>query len=128
MLSFIFHFTSKTVLKMFSKYVIFYVHDFKVMAEEIGLPIRKLSENTSLYLVVGQPKPGNFCLSDWKPNIILLYSNVTSCNSSPERRRGATSFSTLPTKNFFCSFCTCYLLARNVGGSQKKAFYPNLLA
>jgi hypothetical protein len=32
------------------------VLDIKVMIEEIGLPIRKLLENTSLYPIVGQPK------------------------------------------------------------------------
>jgi len=30
----------------FLKQVLFYVHDIKVMAEEIGLPIRKLSKDT----------------------------------------------------------------------------------
>jgi hypothetical protein len=32
------------------------VHDIKVIAEEIGLPIRKLPKDTSLYLIVGQTK------------------------------------------------------------------------
>jgi hypothetical protein len=35
------------------KYILFYVHDIKVMAEEIDLPIRKLLENTSVYPIVG---------------------------------------------------------------------------
>jgi len=30
----------------FLKHVLFYVHDIKVMAEEIGLPIKKLSKDT----------------------------------------------------------------------------------
>jgi hypothetical protein len=30
-----------------------------------------------------------------------LYSDTTSCNSSPKRRGGATSFSTLPIKKKF---------------------------
>jgi len=34
------------------------------MVEEIGLPIRKLLENTLLSPVVGQTKTRNFCLSD----------------------------------------------------------------
>jgi len=29
------------------------VHDVKVMAEEIGLPIRKLLKDTSLYPIMG---------------------------------------------------------------------------
>jgi hypothetical protein len=39
-----------------------------------------------------KPKPGNFCLPDWKPNTMSSYSDTTSCNFSPERRGGATSF------------------------------------
>jgi hypothetical protein len=35
------------------KHVLFYVYDIKVMAKEIGFPIRKLPENTSLYPIVG---------------------------------------------------------------------------
>jgi len=35
------------------KYILFYVHDIKVMTEEIDLSIRKLSENTSVYPIVG---------------------------------------------------------------------------
>jgi len=32
------------------------VHDVKVMKEEIGLPIRKLPKDTSLYPIMGQTK------------------------------------------------------------------------
>jgi hypothetical protein len=42
-----------TVLKMFLNMFFFYVHDVKVIAEEIGLPIRKLLKYTSLYPIVG---------------------------------------------------------------------------
>ena len=38
------------------KHVLFDVHDVKVMVEQIGLPIRKLPKDTSLYLIVGQTK------------------------------------------------------------------------
>ena len=38
------------------KHVILYVHDIKVMANEIGFLIRKLLENTSLYPIMGQIK------------------------------------------------------------------------
>ena len=44
----------------FLKYVLFYVHDVNVMAEEIGLPIRKLPKDTSLYLIMSQTKTENF--------------------------------------------------------------------
>ena len=52
------------------------------------------------------------------------YSDTTSCNSSLERRGGATSFSTLPTKNLFYSFCTCDYVARNDGDNKKKEALP----
>jgi hypothetical protein len=45
------------------KHVLFYVHDVKVMLEEIGLPIRKLPKNTSLYPIVGQTKTRNLLLT-----------------------------------------------------------------
>jgi len=45
------------------KHVLFYVHDVKVMVEEIGLPIRKLPKNTSLYPIVGQTKTRNLLLT-----------------------------------------------------------------
>jgi len=38
------------------KHVLFYVLDIKVMIKEIGLPIRKLLENISLYPIIGQTK------------------------------------------------------------------------
>jgi hypothetical protein len=34
------------------------------MAEKIGLPIRKLPKDTSLYPIMGQNKTKNFCLPD----------------------------------------------------------------
>jgi hypothetical protein len=45
------------------KHVLFYVHDIKVMVEEIGLPIRKLPKNTSLNLIVGQTKTRKLMLT-----------------------------------------------------------------
>ena len=45
------------------KHVIFYVHDVQVMAEEIGLPKRKLPKNTSFYLVMGQTKTRELLLT-----------------------------------------------------------------
>jgi len=84
------------------KYILFYVHDIKVMAEKIE--IRKLPENILLYLIVRQIKTRNLCLPDWKPNIISPYSDTISYNSSPERRGGTTSFSTLLTKKSFFFF------------------------
>jgi hypothetical protein len=45
------------------KHVLFYVHDVKVMAEEIGLPIRKLPKNISLYPIMGQTKTRKLLLT-----------------------------------------------------------------
>jgi hypothetical protein len=54
------------------------VHDVKVMAEEISLPIRKLPENTSLYLVVGQTKTRKLLLTglETKHNVTILRHHV----------------------------------------------------
>jgi hypothetical protein len=56
------------------KHILFYVHDVKVMAEEIGLPIRKLLENASLYPVVDQTKTRKLLLTrlETKHNVIVL--------------------------------------------------------
>jgi hypothetical protein len=56
------------------KYVLFYVHDVKVMAEEIRLPIRKLLENTLLCPVVSQTKTRKLLLTrlKTKQNINVL--------------------------------------------------------
>jgi hypothetical protein len=50
------------------------MHDVKVMAEKIGLLIRKLPENASLYLVVGQTKIKKLLLTrlETKHNVIVL--------------------------------------------------------
>jgi hypothetical protein len=68
------------------------MYDVKVMAEEIGLPIRKLLNNTSLYPIVGQTKTRKLVLTNWKPNTMSPYSDTTSCNSLLKRCGGATSF------------------------------------
>jgi len=98
-LSFVFHFTSITVLKMFSN-TFFYVHNIKVTEEEIDHPISKLPENISLNPIIGQTKTKKLLLTRLKPNTMSLYSDTTSYNSLPEISGGATSLSTLPTKMF----------------------------
>jgi len=39
------------------------VHNVKVMAEKIGLPIRKLLKDTSLYLIMDQTKTRELLLT-----------------------------------------------------------------
>jgi hypothetical protein len=50
------------------------VHNVKVMAEEIGFPIRKLPKNTSFYLIVGQTKTKKLLLTllENKHNVTVL--------------------------------------------------------
>jgi hypothetical protein len=45
------------------KHVLFYVHDVKVMAEEIGLPIRKLLNFFLFYPIMGQTKTRKLLLT-----------------------------------------------------------------
>jgi hypothetical protein len=45
------------------KHVLFNVHDVKVVAEKIGLPIRKLPKDTSLYPIMGQTKTRKLLLT-----------------------------------------------------------------
>jgi hypothetical protein len=45
------------------KHVLFNVHDVKVMAEKIGLPIRKLSKYISLLPIMGQTKTRKLLLT-----------------------------------------------------------------
>jgi len=56
------------------KHDLFNVHDIKVMVEEIGLPIKKLLENTSLYTIVSQIKTKKLLLIELKTkhNVIVL--------------------------------------------------------
>jgi hypothetical protein len=56
------------------KHVLFYMHNVKVMPKEIGLPIKKLLENTSLYPVVGQTKTRKLLFTglETKHNAIVL--------------------------------------------------------
>jgi len=56
------------------KHVLFYVHNIKVMVEEICLPIKKLLENILFNSIVGQIKTMKFLLTGLKikHNITVL--------------------------------------------------------
>jgi hypothetical protein len=56
------------------KYILFYVHNIKVMEENIGLPIRKLLENTSINPIIGQTKTIKLLLTGLKTknNVTIL--------------------------------------------------------
>jgi hypothetical protein len=65
------------MLKMFSK-MFFYVHDIKVIVGGIGLPIRKLIENTSIYPIMDQTKTSKCFLTKLKTkhNVTVLQNHV----------------------------------------------------
>ena len=56
------------------KHVLFHMHNIKVMIEEMGLPIRKILENTSFYPIMGQIKTKKLLLTELKiiHNVIVL--------------------------------------------------------
>ena len=56
MLSFVFPLHIHDGIENVLKHVLFYVHDVKVMAEKIGLPIRKLPKDTLLYPIMDETK------------------------------------------------------------------------
>ena len=79
MLFFVFPFTSITVLRMFSNTIdLFYMYDIRVMTGDIGLPIRKLLENTLLYPIIGQTKTMKLLLTRLKTkhNVIVLRHHI----------------------------------------------------
>jgi hypothetical protein len=45
------------------KHILFNVHDVKVMAEKIGLPIRKLLKDTSFHPIMSQTKTRKLMLT-----------------------------------------------------------------
>jgi hypothetical protein len=73
-----------------SKHVFFYMHNVKVMTEKIGLPIRKLIENISLYPVIGQTKTKKLrltglenqtqCHHSLTPHHTILHRKKWGCN------------------------------------------------
>ena len=74
MLSFVFPFTSIILLKMFLNIFFFNVHNIEVMTKEIDFPMKKLPENTSLYLIMGHTKTRKLLLTELKTkhNVIVL--------------------------------------------------------
>jgi hypothetical protein len=56
------------------QHVLFYASDVKIMVEEIGLPIRKLSKNIPLYPIMGQTKTRKLLLIklETKQNVTIL--------------------------------------------------------
>ena len=79
----------------------FYVHDIKVMIEEIGL---KFPENTLLYPIIGQTKIRKLLLTglETKHNITVLWHHVIQFFTT--NIQGATSFTTIPTKKSYMFF------------------------
>jgi len=111
------------------KHVLFYVHDIKVMAEEIGLSIRKLPENTLIYLVVGQTKIRKLLLIGLKTkhNITVLWHHIIhfftgktwGCN---------ILFNSANTKILFVLSIFVICWQETLVVCKKKMLYPCLLA
>jgi hypothetical protein len=123
-LSFVFLFMSMIMLKMFPSMFFSMCMTSRLWRRRLVFQKRNLLENTSLYLVVGQTKTRKLLLTGLETNTMSTYSDTMSYNSSLERHRSATSFSTLLKINPFCSFYTCDPLARKVGDSKKRCFTP----
>jgi len=105
------------------KHVLFYMHDVKVMLEEIGLPIRKLPKNISLYPIVDQTKTRKL-LHTWletKHNVTVLWYNIMQFFT--RKKQGCNIlFNSANKKNTLCFFCTCDSLVRNNSGGKKRSF------
>jgi hypothetical protein len=95
------------------KYVLFYMHDIKVMAEKIDLSIKKLSENTLFYLIIGQTKTRKLLLTGLKTkhNITVLRHHVIQFFTW--KSGDATFLSTMPTKKSFLFFLNLWSVGKN---------------
>jgi hypothetical protein len=91
------------------------------MAEEISLSIRKLLENTSFYLIVGQTKTKKLLLTGLKTkhNVIVLTPRHTILH--PTVVTVQHPFQHYKKKS---SLCTCDPLARIVGGNKNDTLPP----
>ena len=60
------------------KHVLFYMHDVKVMAEKIGVSIKKLLENILFYPILGQTKIRKLLLTELetKHNVTVFWHHV----------------------------------------------------
>jgi hypothetical protein len=95
------------------KYVLFYMHDIKVMVEKIDLSIKKLLENTLFYLIVGQTKTRKLLLTGLKTkhNITVLRHHVIQFFTW--KSGDATFLSTMPTKKSFLFFLNLWSVGKN---------------
>jgi len=99
------------------------MHGIQIMAEDISLPIRKILKNTHFTQLQITPKLWNFCLPNWKSNIMSIYYEPISYNSSPDNTEGTTSLLILPFRKSFRFFFFCINdgLTRT-SGSKKEVF------
>ena len=83
------------------KHVLFYLHDINVMAKEIGLPIRKLLKNTSLYSIVGETKTRKLLHTRLKTkhNVTILQHHVIKFFTQKKQRFNIT-FNSAKKKSF----------------------------
>jgi len=103
----------------------FNVHDVNVMAEKIGLPIKKLPKDTSLHPIMGQTKTRKLLLTwlETKHNVTVLWHNIKQFFTE-KMRGGQHPFQLYQQRNHFCSFYTCDSAGTNDGDSKKKEVLP----
>jgi hypothetical protein len=108
-------------IKNIFKYVLFYMYEIKIRAEE---SINKLLKNTLLYSIVGHTKTRKLLLTELKTkhNVIVLRYHAIQFFTQQYRQYNIP-FDSTNKKNNFYSFCTCYWLARTTSGNKKKMLY-----
>ena len=108
-------------------HIIVYVHDVKIMTEEIGLPIRKLLENRSFYLVVGQTKTRKLLLTRLKTkhNVTILWHHVIQFFT--KKTRGCNILFN-STKKSFLFFLYLWFVSKKRRWQLKKDVLPSFIS
>jgi len=110
------------------KHVIFNVHNVKVMAEKIGLPIRKLPKDTSLYPIIGQTKTRKLLLT-WlktKHNVIVLWYNIMKFFT--RKTRGCNILFNSANKEIFSVLSIPVIMWQEMTVTVKKKALPPFLS
>jgi len=124
MLSFVFPYTSMTVLKMFSNTFFSMCMTSKLWRRRLVFQLgssQKILRFTQLWV---KPKPRNFCLPDWRPN--TMSRTLTQHQTILYRKDAGVQhpFQLFQQRNHLCSFYTCDSATRNDGDSKKKEALP----
>lgn len=74
------------------------MHDTQILTEDISFSIKRLIENTLLYIIIDYTKTIKFLLAGLKINTKSSYYDTTLYNSVLDNTRGAISFLNLSFK------------------------------